>query len=364
MRGLIDDIARENGSIPLGWAGSTMQMNYLNFGDALSPVMVSLAGGLPVHRVPTKSSSPRMAAVGTIGHGFAGGDVYFWGTGCSNWLNPGKGAERQPFLPSPDSRFHVRATRGPVSERLLNGGGTGSGIHGDPVWLLPQFYAAPVRKKWKLGCILHLSELADRDYEAHPHAADLRYVVPAEFTDDVHLITTVTPITIDGVRDKIDEIRACERIVSTSLHGMVIAESYGIPCLYFSPQGDTPGPIDLALEPDGNVDLRIVDLYRGMGRETLRAFGQPRTRATDWGRLMADIDANWRPIDLRDADALLDALPVAPAPLEAPPGGSVWDHPVIRSLVLQHDVTQLRRDDKAGSPKPVRTTARGVAAAP
>lgn len=351
MRGLIDDIARETGSIPLGWAGSTMQMNYLNFGDALSPVMVALASGLPAHRVPTKSKSPRMAAVGTIGHGFSGGDVYFWGTGCSSWLNPGKSAEeRQPFAPSPDSRFHVRATRGPVSERLLNGGAGGSGIYGDPVWLLPRFHAAPVAKRWKLGCILHLSELADREYEAHPHAADARYVVPAEFADDVHLITTVTPISMDGLRDKIDEIRACERIVSTSLHGMVIAESYGIPCLYFSPQGDTPGPIDLALDPDGGVDLRIVDLYRGMGRETLRAYGQPRAKATDWARLMSDIDANWRPIGLNDPDALLDALPVEPAPLAAPAGGSIWDHPVIRGLVLQHDVAQLRRDDKAATP--------------
>ncbi|WP_250152458.1 polysaccharide pyruvyl transferase family protein [Ancylobacter radicis] len=326
--------------------------------------MVTLASGLPVHRVPTKSTSPRMAAVGTIGHGFAGGDVWFWGTGCSNWLNPGKGEDRKPFVPTPDSRFHVNATRGPVSERLLNGGAGGTGVYGDPVWLLPRFHAAPIAKKWKLGCILHLSELADRDYEAHPHASDQRYVVPSDFADSVHLITTVTPVSADGVRDKIDEIRACERIVSTSLHGMVIAESYGIPCLYFSPQGDQPGPIDLRLDPEGHVDLRIVDLYRGMGRETLRAFGQPRGKTTDWEGLMAAIDASWRPIDLKDGDALLDALPVEPAPLSAPEGGSIWDHPVIRGLVLQHDVTQLRRDDKASGLAMAKAGLPGVAAAP
>ncbi|CAA0087495.1 Uncharacterised protein [Starkeya nomas] len=347
MAAILDELVERTGSIPLGWAGSTLQMNYLNFGDALSPVMVALVSGKPVHRLPTQSNAPRMAAVGTIGHGFSGGDVWFWGTGCSNWRNPSRPEpEREAFVPPPGSRFHVNATRGPVSEALLNGGGRGSGVYGDPVWLLPRFHAPPVAKKWKLGCILHLSELADRELEAHPREELLRYRIPAEFRDDVHLITTVTPISIDGLRDKIDEIRACERIVSTSLHGMVIAESYGIPCLYFSPATAGTGAGDLDLGADSTVDLRIIDLYRGLGRERLRAYLQPRGAPTDWAALMAAIDANWTPVDLPDADALVEALPVTPSPLAAPAGGTIWDHPIIRGLTLQHDVTQLRRDEK------------------
>ena len=345
MHGSINDIAKETGSIPLGWAGSTMQMDYLNFGDALSPVMVAMLSGMPINRVPTQSKAPRMAAVGTIGHGFAGGDVWFWGTGCSNWRNPSKPeAEREAFVPGPDDRFHVNATRGPVSESLLNGGARGSGIYGDPVWLLPRFYAPPVKKKWKLGCILHLSELADRSIEAHPHATSRRYDIPAELADDIHLITTVTPISMDSLKDKIDEIRACERIVSTSLHGMVIAESYGIPCLYFSPTEG--GPVTLNLDPESKVDLRIVDLYRGLGRQKLRAYGQLRAQSTDWQKLMRTIDDNWEAIHLPNPDALIEALPVTPAPISPPAGGTIWDHPLLQSLVLQHDVSELRRADK------------------
>lgn len=348
MAEILDEIVDRTGSIPLAWAGSTLQMNYLNFGDALSPVMVSLLTGKPVHRVPTRSASPRMAAVGTIGHGFEGGDVWFWGTGCSNWRNPGKPeAEREPFVPTADSRFHVNATRGPVSERLLTGGGRGTGIYGDPVWLLPRFYDQPVPKTWKLGVILHLSELATREMEAHPLPEFGRYVVPDELRNDVHLITTVTPVSIDGLKDKIDEIRACERIVSMSLHGMVIAESLGIPCLYFSPIGRAAGIADLDLNADPTLDLRLVDLYRGLGRDTLRVYVQPRKDATDWEALMAAIDANWNPIDLLDADALVEALPFPVAPLSAEAGKTIWDHPVLRSLTLQHDVAQLRRNDKA-----------------
>ena len=345
-----EDIVKETGSIPLGWAGSTVQMDYLNFGDALSPVMVSLLSGLPIHRVPTSSKNPRMAAVGTIGHGFSGGDVWFWGTGCSNWRNPSKPeAEREAFVPTGEDRFHVNATRGPVSERLLNGGASGSGIYGDPVWLLPRFYAPPVEKKWKLGCILHLSEMVDRAMDAHPHPHYRRYDIPAEFADDVHLITTVTPITMDSLKDKIDEIRACERIVSTSLHGMVIAESYGIPCLYFSPTGTEAGPVDLDLDPEGRTDLRIVDLYRGLGREKLRAYAQPRAKTTDWQKLFRAIDDNWNGIELPNPDALIEALPVTPAPLVSPANGTIWDHPLLQNLVLQHDVADLRRADKAKS---------------
>ncbi|MCS0495071.1 polysaccharide pyruvyl transferase family protein [Ancylobacter sp. MQZ15Z-1] len=312
--------------------------------------MVSLCTGKPVHRVPTKSLTPRMAAVGTIGHGFSGGDVWFWGTGCSNWRNPGKPeAEREPFVPSADSRFHVNATRGPVSERLLGGGSGGTGIYGDPVWLLPRFYDRPVAKKWKIGAVLHLSELANREMEAKPLPELERYLVPDELRDDVHLITTVTPVSIDGLRDKVDEIRACERIVSTSLHGMVIAESYGIPCLYFSPSGRTAGVDVFDLDADPTLDLRLIDLYRGLGRSRLCVYVQPRKEATDWPALMRAIDASWDPIDLQDADALVDALPLEVAPLSARPGETIWEHPLLRSLVLQHDVAQLRRDDKAAA---------------
>jgi pyruvyltransferase len=358
MRGSLADYARSNGVVPLGWAGSTMQMDYLNFGDALSPVMVALGCGLPARRVPFKSATLRMAAVGTIGHGFSGGETWFWGTGCSNWANPSApAAEHIPFVPGPDSVFKVSATRGPVSERLLNGGGTGSGVYGDPVWLLPRFYAPKVEKKWKLGVILHLSELADRTYEAHPREHIVRCVVEPEFADDVRLITTVTPISVGAIKDKIDEILACERIVSTSLHGMVIAESYGIPCLYFSPHGG--GAVDLNLDPAGGTDLRIVDLYSGLGLKTRRAYGQPRAERTDWAALMQAVDANWTPVDLLDGDALLEALPIDVAPLSARPGETIWEHPVLSSLSLQHDVTELRRADKAASKaaaaKPVRT---------
>ncbi|MGO4845302.1 polysaccharide pyruvyl transferase family protein [Inquilinus sp. 2KB_12] len=336
---------RDAGQIPLSWAGSTKEMDYLNFGDALSPVMVALLSGLDIERIPTKSRSVRMGAVGTIGHGFEGGEVWFWGTGCSNWKNPSAPMnERARFTVPPESLFHVPATRGPVSARLL-GGRTSGGVYGDPVWLLPRFYKPKIEKKWDLGVILHLSELADRALEAHPRPEYKRFQIPAEFEGRVHLISTVTPIGIGGLQDKMDEILACRRIVSTSLHGMVIAESYGIPCLYFSPAGTEPGLTITELDPDGPTDLRIVDLYTGIGKEKIWSYGQPRALETDWQDVLETIDDVWEPVGI-DEDALINAFPLDVKPVAAAAGGTVWDHPVLQKLVLQHSVDELRKADR------------------
>jgi hypothetical protein len=336
---------RDAGVIPLAWAGSTTEMDYLNFGDALSPVMVALLSSLDIARVPSKSKSVRMAAVGTIGHGFEGGEVWFWGTGCSGWRNPSAPmSDRVRFSVPADSLFHVNATRGPVSARLLGGRPSG-GVYGDPVWLLPRFYRPNVPKKWEVGVILHLSELADRAFEAHPRPDYRRFGVPAEFANSVRLINTVTPIGIKPLQDKIDEILACKRIVSTSLHGMVIAESYGIPCLYFSPNGTDPGLAVSALDPDGGLDLRIVDLYLGMGRKALSTYAQPRAVETDWRHVIDVIDDVWQPATI-DEDALIDAFPLDVRLLSAPDAASIWDHPLLTGLVLQHSVSELRKADR------------------
>ncbi len=355
---------RDAGQIPLSWAGSTKEMDYLNFGDALSPVMVALLSGLDIARVPTRSKSARLAAVGTIGHGFEGGEVWFWGTGSSNWKNPSAPmAERVPLTLPPDSVFHVPASRGPVSAKLLGGKPKG-GVYGDPVWLLPRFYKPKVEKKWDLGVILHLSELADRSFaEARPRADYKRFELPPEFADRVHLISTVTPIGIGGLKDKVDEILACKRIVSTSLHGMVIAESYGIPCLYFSPQGDEPGLTLTELDPEGTTDLRIVDLYTGIGKQKIWAYSQPRGIATDWQDVIDTIDDVWEPVSI-DEDALINAFPLEVKPLAAPAGKTVWDHPVLTGLVLQHSVDELRREDRKRVALARAGTAKAPAAAP
>ena len=341
-RSLLDTLSRRLGAVPLGWAGATAAAPYVNFGDALSPVMVALCTGLPVARVPFGSTAPRLAAVGTIGHGFAGGAVWFWGTGSSLWRNPFAPADqKQPYATPPDTAITIAATRGPISERVLSGEGSiaAPGIWGDPVWLLPRFHRRKVTPRWDLGVILHLSDLTDRAFEVHFNPLHERYVVPPEFAGSVRLINTVTPVSVRAVFDKIDEIRSCRRIVSTSLHGLVIPESYGIPCLYFAVRGKA-GLAEVPPDLDTGIDPRILDLYGGLRLARFPIYVQPRRQRTDWAAVMRAVDAAWAPRAF-DGDALIAALPVAPAPVAVPEGMAVWQLPLLRGLALGHGTDEV-----------------------
>jgi pyruvyltransferase len=344
----LSEFVEQTGRAPLAWAGSTTRMNYLNFGDALSPVMVALCCGLPVERIPFNAGTPRIAAVGTIGHGIGGSLVWFWGTGSSNYRNPAAPqADRELYRPPAGAEFHFHATRGPISRRILSGAEPpADAVYGDPVWLLPRFYRPQMEKRWELGVILHLSELSDREFEAHPQPGFLRYDIPAEFQGSIRLINTVTAIEVTALKRRLDDILACKRIVSTSLHGMVVPESYGIPCLYFAPNGPVHGLGRSLVDPEAGLDLRIVDFYAGLGVEELPIYVQPRHKATDWEDLIRAIDLAWQPKRF-DGEALLDAFPVAAAPLAPPTEGTLFDHPVLQGLRLQHDVAELQQTERS-----------------
>ncbi|MBS9478930.1 polysaccharide pyruvyl transferase family protein [Ancylobacter radicis] len=346
MAATLDAIVRSQGEVPLGWAGSTTLMDYLNFEDALSPIMTALVGGVPVRRVPARSKSVRMAAIGAIGHTFEGGEVHVWGTGCSPWKNPSAPPDRRIAFEAPaHGAMRLHATSGPVAEKLMANGGPRPGLYGDPAWLLPKFYRPSIAKKWKLGVVLHVSELADRSFEARPLPAFLRYQIPDELKDDIRLITTVTPLGVESIRAKLDEMLACERIVSMSMHGLVVAEAYGIPNLYFSPLSEPRGLGRMDLDPNGPSDLRIVDLYLGLGRRHTAAYFQDRGLPTNWHSVMEAVDRTWEPSGFV-ADRLIDAFPFTPSPLKAPAGKSIWEHPVIKGITLRHDVALLQQQDR------------------
>lgn len=328
----LQDAVDASGSVPLCFAQAG---TYANLGDALSPVMVSLLSGLPCSHKAQASDQVRMGAVGTVAHGFKGGEVWIWGTGTSKYTNPlAKGVEKLPFIAQDAARFRVAATRGPVTRRILGEeNAVGAAAFGDPVWLLPDFYRPALPKRWKLGVIVHLADLNDRSFDAAVKEAYLRYGIPPEMQGSVRLINTVTKITTEALRARLDDILECERLVSTSLHGMVFAESYGIPCLYFSPRGRANGLATIDLMDEDSVDLRIIDLYRGLGRSTLKVYVQDRKQPTDWAHLIKTIDTVWEPVSF-DTGPLVDAFPLRLAPLVAPAGKTIFDHPLIETAPI------------------------------
>lgn len=330
----LEQVVSQTNSIPVSFA---MGQSYANLGDALSPIMVSLLAGKNVLHSAMKNDDVRISAVGTIAHGMHGGDVHVWGSGTSRYANPNARPEdKRPFVPSQAARFFVHATRGPITREILQDcHWRNAPAYGDPVWLLPAFYQPKIEKKWDLGVVVHLSDLAERSVDCRVKPEHLRYDIPADLKGSIRLINTVTEPTVPALKARLDEILSCRRLVSTSLHGMVFAESYGIPCAYFGTRGQKNGLETLNLRDHDVVDLRIADLYLGLGKRQLTIYSQKRRDATDWNDLIKCIDTAWTPVDF-DTSALIDAFPLPAAPLRADTGQTIFDHAVIRNTPVQH----------------------------
>jgi pyruvyltransferase len=295
-------------TVPLSWVATTPTCPYANLGDALSPVIVSALSGLPIVHRHFDSRAERFACVGTIGQQFKNGVIHFWGTGVDGLKNPVAPHLRPYQFPS-NTTFQVHALRGPVSASIFEREGVEvPKIYGDPVWFLPSIIQPSQEKSYELGVVVHLTELAERTTTASTHERLLRYRIPPEFANSVRIINTLIKPTFQAIERKVQEITACKRILSTSLHGLVIAEAYNIPCLYLRNWGR--GTRRLQLEEETEIiDQRMRDFYRGVGQKSLVAYAQRYSKETDWENVIRAIDTHWRPLDWNPR-SFLEAFPL------------------------------------------------------
>ncbi|TWF57141.1 polysaccharide pyruvyl transferase [Neorhizobium alkalisoli] len=293
-------------SLRFSWVWTTATHPDANLGDALSAVIVAAICQLPISRAAFSADSERLAAVGTIGHALHFGKVHLWGTGFDMGRDK-TGALTGYSIPD-DTEMVVHAVRGRRTAAALRQRGLDVGEnYGDPVWFLPKVFPARVEKKWDLGVIVHISELDRPTADSLVRATIERYRIPPELADRVHIINTYTPATIDGLRDKVEEIAACRRILSTSLHGLVIAETYGIPCAWFATYAGPSGP--LAIEGELSIDHRMKDFYSGVDRDYVLSYLQPLAQPTDWDGAIRFIDDNWRSLSYT-GESLFRAFPL------------------------------------------------------
>ncbi|MBF2048724.1 MAG: polysaccharide pyruvyl transferase family protein [Elainella sp. C42_A2020_010] len=305
--------------VPLSWAATSNKHPYANLGDALSPILVSALSGLPVVHRDFESWQRRLACVGTIAHGFKHGAVHLWGTGIDPKKNPVD--PNLPYYQRPDhTNFHVHAVRGLFTAKVLKQQGIEvPPVYGDPVWFLPSLIKPSSEKRYELGVVVHLTELAERTSQAGTTPNLLRYQIPPSLQGSIRIITTLTEPSFAALEERVQEITACKRIVSTSLHGLVISEAYGIPCVALRIVGQ--GASFTQLDDDRErVDWRIRDFYSGVGIKQLFVYGQRRLEPTHWENLIEVIDRYWTPLPW-SPDRFLDAfpLPLAFNPLEGKP---------------------------------------------
>jgi polysaccharide pyruvyl transferase WcaK-like protein len=88
-------------------------------------------------------------------------------------------------------------------------------VYGDPAILLPEHYKPIVEKRYKLGII--------------PHYIDYKLVKAAlKNNEQIKVINLLTK----SVEATTNEILECHNIISSSLHGVIVSQAYGIPALW------------------------------------------------------------------------------------------------------------------------------------
>ena len=179
-----------------------------NFGDLLGKYLVEKISGKKVVWVHPKKwhlqdlFSPIYVTIGSI-LAHVNSKCIVWGSGVI--LKDAK-IEKAKFL----------AVRGPrTREVLMNLGYNVPEIYGDPAILLPKYYHPKTAKEYSLGIVPHYS-----DYQV------IKELYASE--KDVLIIDLMT----NEIEPTADLFLQCKRIISSSLHGLIISHSYNIPAVW------------------------------------------------------------------------------------------------------------------------------------
>jgi hypothetical protein len=291
-----------------------MRLNWMrgsrvgNMGDLFGPIIVAAFSGQSVAFARSNSLRQRLITVGTIGQMQRFGHVDVWGSGFGG-IDQSSFHVQTEFRTPPLTRFAPHAVRGPFTAAMLRRAGYAvPAVHGDPAWLLPRLWPADtVPKRWDLGVVIHTSEVTHMDPAAGARPEFRRYAVPEAMRDSVVLLNTVVGRAIGDVRSRVEELLACRRILSTSLHALAVAEAYGVPCATFDIHAGASGRV--TVDDDGvPLDHRMRDFYAGSGQREVLVYRAERHRETDWDDAIGFIDRHWRPLAYDPAN-LLEAFP-------------------------------------------------------
>ncbi len=190
-------------TIPLHWCVSN------NVGDALNYWLIKKITGRNVCWVPKESPNWKFICVGSILN-WADKNCGVWGAGLAN----------QTDLVSEDAKIY--SVRGPISEEIAIECGAAvecEGVYGDPALLTSKYYWGNYgRKNYKVGLIPHYADYHDLE------KYDPSFETVENYFEGIKIINVFDPI-----EKIVDEIKDCEVILSSSLHGLILADSYGVP---------------------------------------------------------------------------------------------------------------------------------------
>jgi pyruvyltransferase len=199
----------------------------LNVGDLLSVYLCDqILKSKGISLKPELTEGKRILAIGSIIHFAKDGDIV-WGSGINGKIS----------LEEITAKFlDVRSVRGPKTREVLKQkfNINSPEIYGDPGLLISGFIPCSKIKKHEVSIIPHFNQLSRK------------------IKTKYHIIRPDI-----GVEEFCREISSSNFIISSSLHGIIVAESYGVPAIYWD---------------NGNAEdiFKYEDYYLGTGRNSFK----------------------------------------------------------------------------------------------
>lgn len=212
--------------LPLFW---WKEGDFINFGDYISYKLVERIVGQPLSYYNKKSpnQTQKLLASGSIFY-FANEEDIVWGSGIN-----GKRMGRKDYV---FNSLSVRSVRGPLTRDFLKRtfGIEAPEIYGDPALLFPYLFPEFKRKK-----------NPEHEYVVIVHYLDIPYFINDESSCIIH--------STEPWYKVINAILNSKFVISSSLHGIILAEAYGIPAR-------------LLRMTESEPLFKYVDYYEGTGR--------------------------------------------------------------------------------------------------
>jgi len=233
-----------------------------NFGDSLFLALVNRMLGRDLELAAPDFGGPRFFPGGSVLHVCRNGDLA-WGVGAN--LNAARWRGRRHYPTSVD----IRSVRGPLTAAIVTDflELPEPVVAGDSALLVPRYFPewGSVISQGRIGYVRHISS-----------APTLK-------------LPSAEVLLIDPLRDPmvvVPEILSCDLVISSSLHGIIIAEAFGIPARWLRTKAHNPPA------------MKYYDYYLQTGRT-------PSPCAT----LDAGIRAGGEPLPDLDDRMLLETFP-------------------------------------------------------
>ena len=203
------------------WRGKGVNNSELrNFGDWLSPLLCEALSGKKV--IFAKPRHCHLIAIGSLLKKLNKTDLWFFKRKVAVW---GTGSIGEPGTYA--THHHYHAVRGKLSLGKIDSP-TASVVLGDPGLLCESLWSGNIRQKeFAVGLI--------------PHYVDLAHPLIKELNKSSKHFTLIN--VYDHPIKVIEQIARCEIVLSSSLHGLIIADALQIPNAWIK-LSDSVGPND------------------------------------------------------------------------------------------------------------------------